>query len=209
MRLKILATISMGFMAAACQGTTYSQNAPSAANPYYGNSSQASAQACADYGFQAGTSGFGQCVSREQAARASGRVGRDYAPAQMTVDARNACTSYGLAMGTPSYDRCVSREMNARTDQTSGVTPASTVQYRTDQYGYRVDAQDYRVDANGYRMATPSQQSYPNAGPNYGPNGQPYASQQVFRDEYGNRYDSQGNRVDANGRVMAVPASRY
>lgn len=207
MRLKILATISMGFMAAACQGTTYSQNAPSAANPYYGNSSQASAQACSDYGFRAGTSGFNQCVSREQAARASGRVGRDYAPAQMTADARNACTSYGLAMGTSSYDRCVTREMDARTYQTSAVTPAPTEQYRTDQYGYRVDAQGYRVDANGYRMATTTPQSYPNAaGPNYG---QPYATQQVFRDEYGNRYDSQGNRVDANGRVMAAPVSRY
>ena len=114
MCVRMLAAISLGRLAAACQGS-YSQNAPGAAAPAYGNTYQSSSAACADYGFPAGTTSFNQCVAREQQARAAGRVNRDYAAAQLTADARSACSSYGLAGGTASYDRCVSREVDART----------------------------------------------------------------------------------------------
>jgi hypothetical protein len=124
MRVRILAAISLGLLSAACQGT-YSQNAPGAAAPAYGNTYQSSSAACADYGFPAGTTSFNQCVAREQQARAAGRVNRDYAATQLTADARSACSSYGLAGGTASYDRCVSREVDARTYR-DGVAPAGS-----------------------------------------------------------------------------------
>ena len=151
MRVRILATISLGLLSAACQGT-YSQNAPGAAAPAYGNTYQSSSAACTDYGFSAGTTSFNQCVAREQQARAAGRVNRDYAATQLTADARNACSSYGLAAGTASYDRCVSREVDARTYRDGAAQPSPA--YYTDQNGNRVDAQGYRVDANGYRIAS-------------------------------------------------------
>src|SRR6185369_738164 len=150
MRVQILATISLGLLSAACQGT-YSQNAPGAAAPAYGNAYQSSSAACLDYGFPAGTTSFNQCVAREQQARAAGRVNRDYAATQLTADARGACSSYGLAAGTASYDRCVSREVDARTYRDAAAQPGPA--YYTDQNGNRVDAQGYRVDANGYRIA--------------------------------------------------------
>ena len=229
MRVRILATISLGLLSAACQGT-YSQNAPGAAAPAYGNTSQSSSAACADYGFSAGTPSFNQCVAREQQARAAGRVNRDYAATQLTADARGACNSYGLAAGTASYDRCVSREVEARTYRDGAAQPGPA--YYTDQNGNRVDAQGYRVDANGYRMASQPAPTYrmdqynnrvdaqgyrvdstgrrmPVQGPYYTSAPQASSTQAVSRDEFGNRYDAQGNRVDASGRVIATPQNRY
>ena len=236
MRVQILATISLGLLSAACQGT-YSQNAPGAAAPAYGNAYQSSSAACLDYGFPAGTTSFNQCVAREQQARAAGRVNRDYAATQLTADARGACSSYGLAAGTASYDRCVSREVDARTYRDAAAQPGPA--YYTDQNGNRVDAQGYRVDANGYRMAGQASPYYPSTTPAYRtdqynnrvdaqgyhvdstgqllPGQGPYyttapqasSSQAVSRDEFGNRYDAQGNRVDASGRIIATPQYRY
>ena len=236
MRVRILATISLGLLSAACQGT-YSQNAPGAAAPAYGNTYQSSSAACADYGFSAGTTSFNQCVAREQQARAAGRVNRDYAATQLTADARGACSSYGLAAGTASYDRCVSREVDARTYRDGVAQPGPA--YYTDQNGNRVDAQGYRVDANGYRIAGQAPPYYPSAspayrtdqynnrvdaqgyrvdstghrmpaqGPYYTPAPQGSSTQAVSRDEFGNRYDAQGNRVDASGRIIATPQYRY
>jgi hypothetical protein len=229
MRVRILATISLGLLSAACQGT-YSQNAPGAAAPAYGNAYQSSSAACADYGFSAGTTSFNQCVAREQQARAAGRVNRDYAATQLTADARSACSSYGLAAGTASYDRCVSREADARSYRDGAAQPGPA--YYTDQNGNRVDAQGYRVDANGYRMASQPAPTYrmdqynnrvdaqgyrvdstghrmPVQGPYYTSAPQASSTQAVSRDEFGNRYDAQGNRVDASGRVIATPQNRY
>ena len=229
MRVRILATISLGLLSAACQGT-YSQNAPGAAAPAYGNTYQSSSAACADYGFSAGTPSFNQCVAREQQARAAGRVNRDYAATQLTADARSACSSYGLAAGTASYDRCVSREADARTYRDGAAQPGPA--YYTDQNGNRVDAQGYRVDANGYRMASQPAPTYrmdqynnrvdaqgyrvdstgrrmPVQGPYYTSAPQASSTQAVSRDEFGNRYDAHGNRVDASGRVIATPQNRY
>ena len=229
MRVRILAAISLGLLSAACQGT-YSQNAPGAAAPAYGNTYQSSSAACADYGFRAGTTSFNQCVAREQQARAAGRVNRDYAATQLTADARSACSSYGLAAGTASYDRCVSREADARTYRDGAAQPGPA--YYTDQNGNRVDAQGYRVDANGYRMASQPAPTYrmdqynnrvdaqgyrvdstgrrmPVQGPYYTSAPQASSTQAVSRDEFGNRYDAQGNRVDASGRVIATPQNRY
>lgn len=194
MRVRILATISLGLLTAACQGT-YSQNAPGATAPAYGNTYQSSSAACADYGFRAGTTTFDQCVAREQQARAAGRVNRDYTPTLLTADARNACNSYGLAAGTASYDRCVNREIEARTYRDGAAQAGSA--YYTDQNGYRVDAQGYRIDANGYRMTSQASPYYTSATPTY------------RVDQFGNFYDAQGNRVDASGRVLATAQNRY
>lgn len=194
MRVRILATISLGLLTAACQGT-YSQNAPGATAPAYGNTYQSSSAACADYGFRAGTATFDQCVAREQQARAAGRVNRDYTPTLLTADARNACNSYGLAAGTASYDRCVNREIEARTYRDGAAQAGSA--YYTDQNGYRVDAQGYRIDANGYRMTSQASPYYTSATPTY------------RVDQFGNFYDAQGNRVDASGRVLATAQNRY
>jgi hypothetical protein len=228
MRVRILATISLGLLSAACQGT-YSQNAPGAAAPAYGNSYQSSSAACAEYGFRAGTTNFNQCVAREQQARAAGRVNPNYAASQLTADARGACSSYGLAAGTAPYDRCVSREVDARTyrDGTSQPGPA----YYIDQNGNRIDAQGYRVDGDGYRIASQTSPPYrmdqynnrvdaqgyhvdsagrplPGPGPYYAPAPQASSTQAVSRDEFGNRYDAQGNRVDGSGRIIGMQ-SRY
>jgi hypothetical protein len=199
MRVRILATISLGLLSAACQGS-YSQNAPSAGAPAYGNMYQSASAACADYGFHAGTTSFNQCIAREQQARAAGRVNRDYAVAQLTADARGACSSYGLAAGTASYDRCVSREVDARTYRDAAAQPAyypaASPAYRMDQYNNRVDAQGYHVDSAGHRL--------PGQGPYYTSAPQGSSSQAVSRDEFGNRYDAQGNRVDAGGRIIGT-----
>jgi hypothetical protein len=201
MRIRTLATISLGLLSAACQGS-YSQNSPSAAAPVYGNTSLSASAACADYGFRSGTTSFDQCVGREQQARAAGRVNRDYAAAQLTADARMACSSYGLAVATVSYDRCVSREVDSRSWRAEAAAPATT--YYTDQNGYRVDAQGYRVDANGQRIA--AQGPYTQAAP------QPYAGQSVppYRmDQYNNRVDADGYRVDSAGQRMPVQGPYY
>ena len=197
MRIQTLATISIGLLAAACQGS-YSQNTPGAAMPAYGNTYQSASAACTDYGFRAGTASFNQCVANEQQARASGRVNRDYTAVQLTVDARNACNSYGLTAGTAAWDRCVSREVDARTYRSDAAAPGAT--YYTDPNGYRVDAQGYRVDANGYRIAGQTAPYYQPAAPTY-----PAQSVPPYRmDQYNNRVDAEGYRVDANGYRMPV-----
>ena len=229
MRVRILAATSLGLLVAACQGT-YSQDTPGVAAPAYGNTYQSPSTACADYGFRAGTTSFNQCVAREQQARASGRVNRDYAATQLTADAQNACDSYGLAAGTASYGRCVSREVDARTYRDGAAQPGPA--YYTEQNGNRVEAQGYRVDANGYRIASQPAPTYRTdqnnnrvdaqgyrvdstgrrmavQGPYYTPASQASSSQAISRDEFGNRYDAQGNRVDASGRVIATPQNRY
>jgi len=172
MRIRLLATVAVGLLSAACS-SPYDQNRQAASSstpspstsPYYTPASNAltSEQACADYGFPPGSIGFSQCVTRERAARASGRAPQGYAEARVTTDARNACSSYGLVAGTAGYDRCVSREIDARTYRV-GVSQAAPVAYRTDQYGYRIDSEGYRVDADGYRI---QQSSYP--APAYAP----------------------------------------
>ena len=200
MRIRTLAAISIGLLSAACQGT-YSQNAPSAAAPAYGNTPLTANAACADYGFRAGTASFDRCVDRERQARAGGRVNRDYAAAQLTADARATCSSYGLAVATANYDRCVSREVDARSWRAEAAAPTTT--YYTDQNGYRVDAQGYRVDANGQRIA--AQGPYTQAP-------QTYAGQSVppYRmDQYNNRVDAEGYRVDSTGQRMPVQGPYY
>jgi hypothetical protein len=217
MRVRLLATISIGLLSTACQGT-YSQSTPGAASAAYGTAYQSSNAACADYGFRLGTTSFDRCVANEQQARAAGRVSRDYAAAHLMSDARYACTSYGLAAGTSSYDRCVGREVDAR----SWRAEANAATYYTDQYGQRIDAQGYRVDANGYRLGEPAPyrvdqddnridaQGYrldSNGRRMQGPytqGPQAYSNQAVSRDEFGNRYDAQGNRVDASGHIIAM-----
>jgi hypothetical protein len=199
MRVRTLATISIGLLSAACQAP-YGQNTAGTA---YGNAHQSASAACTDYGFRAGTTSFNQCVANEQQARANGRVNRDYTVTQLTVDARNACNSYGLSAGTAAWDRCVSREVDARTYRSDAAAPVAT--YYTDQNDSRVDAQGYRVDGNGYRMPVEGAYSTPTY---YTPTTQAYSTQPVSRDEFGNRYDAQGNRVDANGRVLAMRTSQ-
>lgn len=196
MRIRTLATISIGLLSAACQGS-YSQNTPSAAAPAYGNTSLSASAACADYGFRSGTTSFDQCVSHERQARAAGRVNRDYAAAQLTADARTACSSYGLIAATVIYDRCVSREVDARSWRAEAAAPATT--YATDQNGYRVDAQGYRVDAYGHRIA--AQGPYTQAGSQAVP---PYRM-----DQYNNRVDAEGYRVDSAGQRMPVQGPYY
>jgi hypothetical protein len=194
MRIRLLATVAVGLLSAACSSPydtnrTASSTAPSpSTSPYYTPASSAltSEQACAEYGFPAGTVGFSQCVTRERAARASGRAPQGYAEARVTTDARNACSSYGLVAGTAGYDRCVSREIDARSYRAVSQAP---VAYRTDQYGYRIDSEGYRVDSEGYRIDANgyriTQASY--AAPAYAP-APVYAP-------------APGTRVDAYGRM--------
>jgi hypothetical protein len=197
MRLRILTTISLGLLAAACQAP-YQSGTNTAG--HYGAAYQTANQVCAEYGFSPGTAAFNRCVTSTQAARANARMNRDYSPAMLTADARNACNSYGLAAGTSAYDRCVNREIEARSYREAAVQPP----YHVDQYGYRVDAQGYRVDANGYRVASQTTTNQPA----YQPVPQSYSHQQVSSDEFGNRYDAQGNRVNASGQVIQMRQSR-
>lgn len=197
MRIRLLATVAVGLLSAACSSpydtnrTARSSTPSPSTSPYYTASSSAltSEQACAEYGFPPNTIGFSQCVSRERAARATGRAPQGYAEATLTADARNACNSYGLSAGTAGYDRCVAREMDARAYRV-GVSQAAPAAYRTDQYGYRIDSEGYRVDsegyridANGYRIAQASPAPVYAPMPGYAP---AYAP---------------GTRVDAYGRV--------
>ncbi len=152
MRFRLLTTISIGLLSAACQ-SPYQQQAryPGPATPPMSTVAYStSEQACTDYGFSAGTGAFDRCVQRERSSRSAGRVNRDYAQARLTADARDACTSYGLEAGM-RYDRCVAREIEARGHVEAGAYPTQT--YRTDQYGNRFDSEGYRVDASGRRMA--------------------------------------------------------
>jgi hypothetical protein len=152
MRLRLLTTISIGLLSAACQ-SPYPQTAraPGPVTPPISTAAYStSEQACNDYGFNTGTGAFDRCVQRERSARAAGRVDRNYAQARLTSDARDACSSYGLEPGM-RYDRCVAREMEQR-GYRDGATHQGQM-YRTDQYGNRFDSEGYRVDANGYRMS--------------------------------------------------------
>ena len=235
MRLRILTTVSLGLLAAACQNTDTTRISAASGSGLYASSNQA----CVDYGFVPNTAAYSRCVSSEQQARASYRATPGYAPAMISNDARNACYSYGLTVGSAPYDRCVSREIDARTYRDTAAVPAYRVDaqgyrvdangyrlqtsaapvpaYRTDAAGYRIDAEGYRVDGNGYRLAgqpAPYQPApaYYQPAPGYQPAYYPSAevqAQAVTRDEFGNRYDSQGNRINASGQVIPMRESRY
>lgn len=113
LRANLFAVVAVGLSASACSySSTTTATVPAGPGPVYVATS--SGQACVDYGFPPGSIGYGQCVQREQAARARGRMARDYAEAQLVVDARSACYSYGLQPGTGNYDRCVGREVDSR-----------------------------------------------------------------------------------------------
>jgi hypothetical protein len=155
MRYQITVTLglglALGLLAAACQQPAGEARYPSPPPPSQQVSSPgytSSAQACTDYGFTPGTPSFDSCVSRERAARSTGRVNRDYAEARLAGDARAACTSYGLSQSSPRYQTCVNREIDARRYQGNQAGPG----YRVDQSGNRVDGQGYRVDAYGNRL---------------------------------------------------------
>lgn len=185
MRLRILTTVSLGLLAAACQNTDTTRISAASGSGLYASSNQA----CVDYGFVPNTAAYSRCVSSEQQARASYRATPGYAPAMISNDARNACYSYGLTVGSAPYDRCVSREIDARTYRDTAAVPA----YRVDAQGYRVDGQGYRIDANGYRLQTSA------------------APVPAYRtDQYGYRIDAEGYRVDGNGyRLAGQPAPYY
>lgn len=235
MRLRILTTVSLGLLAAACQNTDTSRISATTGSGLYASSNQA----CVDYGFVPNTAAYSRCVSSEQQARSSYRATPGYAPAMISNDARSACYSYGLTIGSAPYDRCVAREVDARTYRDAAAAPAYRIDaqgyrvdangyrlqtsaapvpaYRADAAGYRIDAEGYRVDANGYRLAgqptpyyqpTPAYQPAPVYQPAYYPPAEVQA-QAVTRDEFGNRYDSQGNRINASGQVIPMRESRY
>jgi hypothetical protein len=213
MRIQLFATLPIGLLSAACQAPSGQYVPSSGATGRYGAPYVSSEQACADYGFTAGSAAYNRCVTSERAARSSGPVPPTYAEAQLNADARAACASYGLVPGSVGYDRCVSNEISARRYREGTTQPNPA--YRTDQYGNRFDSEGYRVDANGYRISpqpvysTQLVYSIPvySPQPTYSP--QPvYAppqttGQQVFRDEFGYRYDAQGNRLDSNGRIIS------
>ena len=86
MRFRLLTTISIGLLSAACQSPYQQQSArgPAPMTPPISTAAYStSEQACVDYGFPAGTVGFDRCVQRERAARSAGRVNRDYAEARV------------------------------------------------------------------------------------------------------------------------------
>ena len=67
MRLRILTTVSVGLLAAACQNTTNTSGISAATGSgLYASSNQA----CVDYGFVPNTAAYSRCVSSEQQARA-------------------------------------------------------------------------------------------------------------------------------------------
>jgi len=152
MRFRLLTTISIGLLSAACQSPYQQQTArpPPVTPPISTAAYSTSEQACNDYGFSTGSGAFDRCVQRERSARAAGRVNQTYAEARLTADARDACSSYGVEPGM-RYDRCVAREIEQRVYREGASQPAQM--YRTDQYGTRFDSEGYRVDANGHRLA--------------------------------------------------------
>jgi hypothetical protein len=176
-RLKVLAALSLGVLAAAC-GSPYDQPAPV---PYVATTTTTqyvvmpvSERNCIDYGFVVGTATYDRCVTHEARARALGRMSRDYALVRIAADARDACYSYGLEPGTVRYDRCVNREIDARRYREEAYLPPPAP--AVVQYVYTPPRYDRRVASTGV---------------------------EVFRDEYGFRYDSQGNRIDAYGNVIS------
>lgn len=180
LRARLFAVVAVGLSAAACSyNSTTTSAIPAGPGPLYVASG--AGQACVEYGFPPGSIGYGQCVQREQEARARGRMPRDYAEAQLVADARGACYSYGLQPGTGSYDRCVGREVDSR-------------RWRTDQ-----------------AYVTPGAVVYtPAPVPEYAPPAPPSppAGVQAFKDEFGFRYDGQGNRLDARGNIISAQSTR-
>ncbi|MBI3197313.1 MAG: hypothetical protein HYZ40_07350 [Rhodospirillales bacterium] len=198
MNARFAMALSVGLLAAACQSPQQTRYITPSGPPTMSSAVfWSSEQACIDYGFTPGTTAYGNCVSRERAARAGGRVSADYAEVNLARDAQDACYSYGLQPRTAAFDRCVGREVDARRYRSEAVAPTYPP-YRYDRYGYRIDAQGYRVDADGYRLA---------GGASYAPPAivsRPAATGEVaFRDEFGFRYDDQGNRIDRNGRIIS------
>lgn len=165
-RIALVAVAAVGLSATACSySSTTTAAIPASPGPVVVSSP--SAAACVDYGFVPGTIAYNRCIEREHAARASGRVARGYAEAQLATDARDACISYGLDPVGSAFNRCVGREMDARryrTDQTyvpadvypqpayappAPPPPPAGVQAFRDEYGFRYDGQGNRIDARG------------------------------------------------------------
>jgi len=169
-RTQLFTVVAVGLVATGCSYNSTTQ-AVVPSGPL-----TASEQACLDYGFTPGTGAYERCVSREHAARVTGRVPRGYAEARLDADARDACYSYGLVPGSARYERCVGRE---------------------------IDARRYREEAYVAPISTTVVYTAP--GPAYVPPAppRPPAGAEAFRDEYGFRYDGQGNRVDARGNIIS------
>lgn len=220
MQTRVITVISLALLSAAC-GSPNPQsanryNAAPVTPPAYTAIYASSEQACADYGFVSGSASFDRCVSRERAARSTGRTTQTYEQSRLTADAQNACASYGLDAGSSRFDRCVGREIDARSYRADA--PVTTPMYRTNEYGYRIDSEGYRVDADGYRidaegrrMARPAAYTH-QPQPYYAPQPQPQVQayvetrpigQPATRDEFGFRYDAYGNRLDARGNVIS------
>ena len=105
MRARFFASISIMVLSAACQAPP-SHDVPRYSAPgAYGTPYVSSEQACAAYGFTAGSAAFTRCVTGERATRSSGAVPPTYAEGQLNADARAACNSYGLVPGSAGYDR--------------------------------------------------------------------------------------------------------
>jgi hypothetical protein len=169
---KILATMSLGLLVAAC-GQPYQRQTASAPYPAPYQSGTAremslSERNCMDYGFTSPSSNYDRCVQREMRAREQGRVAMGYDQGRLVQDASNACYDYGLDRGTQRFDNCVSREVDARRYREQGPTPAPVAYYQ------------------------------PQPAPYYAPQPAPGP----MRDEFGFRYDGQGNRLDASGRII-------
>ena len=70
--------------------------------------------ACSSYGFAVGSSEYRKCKSKEEDARASGRMSPGTSQAQLSREARSACQAYGITPYTDAYERCVRNEMAYR-----------------------------------------------------------------------------------------------
>jgi hypothetical protein len=171
---KLLATLSLGLLVAACaqpyqQQAAYQTTYPAAYPTQTGGRAlSASERNCIDYGFSSPSANYDRCVQREMRARDQGRVARDYDQGRLVQDANNACYDYGLERNTQRFDNCVNREVDARRYREQGPAPAP-VAYQ------------------------------PQPAPYYAPQPAPAP----FRDEFGFRYDGEGNRIDASGRVIS------
>lgn len=177
---KILATLSLGLLVAAC-GQPYQRQV---AQPYPSQYSTTttttrdlslSERNCLDYGFASGSENFNRCVDRERRARQQGRVSRDYDQGRLVEDARAACYEYGVERSSARYDNCVAREVDAR-------------RWRDQQGQTYVPAPSY----------TPQPATYVEQRPAY----EPQAGVPAMRDEFGFRYDGLGNRIDARGQII-------
>jgi hypothetical protein len=178
---KLLATMSLGLLVAACAQPYQRQVAEPYPTQYSTttvvttNGLGMSERNCLDYGFAAGSDNYNRCVERERRAREQGRVSRDYDQGRLVEDARAACYDYGIERGSQRYENCVTREVDAR-------------RWREQQGQVSAPAPYY----------TPQPATYVDQRPAY----QPQAGVPVMRDEFGFRYDGQGNRIDASGRII-------